>query len=154
MIHHISPIYRNVLSFVIPAVFLFITGCDNDPKPDLIVDHITVQSWTQEQMLSSVAIRNIGNVPAENVRVYFNLEENPESQNHRPQFRRVVETVNVNQQITWSVYWNHPVNGLQHPDNQNLANVTGITIIVDPKSEIDELDETNNTSSVNVWPSP
>ena len=143
---------KNLLLIIFAcSLLVFLSACDSN-GPDLIVDHISVTNWDNSEMRSNVAIKNIGNETAQNVRVYFNLEEDPESSNHRPQYSKVVDNILPNEQKSWSVFWNHPVNGLQHPDNQNLGNVTGITIIVDPKSEIVELDEANNSMSVIFGP--
>lgn len=129
---------------------LLATGCTE--KPDLIVDHIVTQSWTNDQKMTNVALKNIGAARANDIRVYINLEEDPVSPNHRPQFVRVIEFLEPGQQVSYSVFWNHPDSGLQHEDNSFLGNATAVLVEIDPKDEIDEINELNNRSIHHLEP--
>ncbi len=121
--------------FYFAIVIIFIVGC----KPDLVVEDLSV-TWGPDEKKATAVIANKGCADAGNFMVYFNAEENPESQNHRPQVSHNIESLAKGESITLEANFVE----LVHPDNFYLANVYMIKVLVDPKNMVDESDETNN----------
>ncbi len=128
---------RKILFLLIATGFLII-GC----KPDLTVSNVRVQ-WNGSQKSVDADIQNIGNKDAGAFLVYFNGDENPVSDNHRPQVSQKLPGLAKGATVTLHADFAP----LAHPDNAYLANVYQITVIADPKNMIDEKDENNNTAS-------
>ena len=78
--------------------------------------------------------------------VYINLDEDPVSPNHRPQVRKQYENLEPGE----SEIISEDFSPLEHLDNLYLINVFQITVIADPKSLVDELNETNNEKVIPV----
>lgn len=125
---------KNILSAVI-LVFIGITfiGC----KPDLTAVNLTITDCKKVK----VTVKNIGNRDAGAFMVYINADENPVSPNYRPQISKSVQGLAKGAEIVF----NEDFLPLANPANQNLANVKGYTVLVDPKSMVNESNENNNS---------
>ena len=130
---------RNALLLSIACVAMIsLVGCPAN-GPDLkVICHDFV--WDAARKEAKAEIKNIGAADAGEFMVYFNGEENPESQNHRPQDRHHVSGLAAGE----SIFLEADFKLLEHPDNLNLANVHAIRVMVDPKNMVRETDETNN----------
>jgi hypothetical protein len=117
------------------AIFLG-TGC----APDLVVDQVNID-WTAPTKSAQATITNIGNQDAGEFLVYFNGDEFPMSRNRRPQIRHTVAGLGAGASITLAADFTP----LAHPDNNDLGNVYGITVLADPKNMVSESDEENNS---------
>jgi hypothetical protein len=127
------------LSLFIPSLFL--VGCE----PDLTVTRLDTQ-WDAHNKKALVQIKNQGMKDAGPFLVYINGEEDPVSQNHRPQLVEHVRGLAQN-----GVYdFTADFAPLAHPYNANLNNVKKIVVIVDPKGQVSESDENNNTKQKDV----
>lgn len=116
-------------------IFLFsLSGC-----VDLYVSDVEVE-WNDNTKIARAEITNKGFPASGEFYVYFNGDEDPVSQNNRPQ---VVHRVNG--LAAWSsIHLESNFAPLAHPDNHNLQNVHRITVIADPKNMVSEWDESNN----------
>lgn len=130
---------KNVKIFV-PMILLFIVAAC---KPDLIVENV---SWDNTAKTATAIVKNIGKADAGNFLVYFNGDENPVSQNYRPQVRQEVSSLAQGQSITLTA----PFGPLARQENNFLRHVYQITVIADPKNMIIESNEGNNTKSIPV----
>lgn len=122
--------------FVVAAVFVaisFLTMCKCPPCPDL-VPSASVR-WDDNAKEVVVTIHNTGSGTAKSFMVYVNADENPVSQNHRPQVSHKVDSLAGCSSITLPLSDFLP---LAHPDNFNLTNVFEITVLVDPKNMVAE----------------
>ena len=121
---------------VVSVCLLFMAGC----KPDLMVSDLDV-IWDDTTKKAFAEISNIGNANAGAFMVYFNAEEDPVSPNHRPQIRLRLADLEKGASIELTVDFS----SLAHPDNQQLGNVYRIKVMVDPKNEVVESNENNNS---------
>ncbi len=128
----------NMISVV--GFFFLLTSCSQ--TPDLVVTNLDVD-WNVPNKKAEAVISNQGNANAENFMVYFNGDEDPESQNRRPQIRHNISVLGQGQSITLEADFAP----LAHPDNANLGRIYQITVQADPKQMVDESDETNNNAS-------
>lgn len=134
--------YMKRVYFALAAILLLATtGC----APDLVVRNLNT-NWDDANKNATAVIENIGNKEAGNFLVYFNPDENPESQNHRPQVSHNVSGLAAGGSIT--LYSDFAP--LAHPDNYSLGNVYQITVIADPKSMVDESNENNNDKVASI----
>ena len=124
------------LLLVVCVSVLFMSAC----KPDLIVSSQTV-TWNETAKGAEVVISNVGNADAGPFMVYFDAVENPVSPNHRPQIRHRVNGLARGATITLTADFLP----LAHPDNQQLGNVYQIRTTADPKNEVTESNEDNNS---------
>ena len=86
--------------------------------PDLIVKNLEI-IWEENEKYANITIGNIGNKDSDRFMVYFDLEENPVSSNHRPQERIWIERIAAGDEITLEhIDFQH----LAHVDNHNLEN--------------------------------
>jgi len=128
---------RALKTWVVPYVaVIYCGGC----ATDLVVDQVTID-WTAPQRTAEATISNIGNQDAGEFLVYFNGDEFPVSRNRRPQIRHTVTGLNAGASTTLVADFAP----LAHPDNDNLANVYQITVLVDPKKMVAESNESNNS---------
>jgi hypothetical protein len=124
-------------------ILLFaLAGC-----ADLTVKSLVVH-WNDNEKTAKAEIANIGKADAGPFMVYFNPEENPESQNHRPQVGHRVQGLAKGASITLDANFMP----LAHPDNHNLANVYKIVVLVDPKGMVRESNENNNVKESGLTP--
>ena len=130
---------RIIFLFVIPL--LAFTACD----PDLIIENEIVVTWNGSKK-ATVVIKNIGDADAGNFMVYFNGDENPVSDNHRPQVRFNIPSLAAGA----SKELEADFGPLAHPNNNNLGNVFKITVMVDPKGMVKESNENNNTKEAPI----
>jgi len=108
-------------------------------------------SWNGSTKLVNVTIYNTGTAVAKGFMVYINADENPISQNHRPQIRHRVDSLAACSSITLPLFDFSP---LAHIDNGNLENVYQITVLVDPKNEVMECKgcgENNNSIIITLY---
>jgi hypothetical protein len=129
---------------IVFTVLILLAGC-----ADLVVRNIEV-NWDENRKIARAQIANVGNRDAGEFFVYFDADENPISQNHRPQDRHLVSGLAAGSAIELVTDFT----SLAHPDNQELANVVQITVIVDPKMMLTEKNEDNNTRSAPIPPPP
>lgn len=122
------------LALVLILMFAVI-GC----APDLVVRDLDV-AWDADNKKAKAEIANIGNKDAGRFLVYFNVEEDPESQNHIPQVSHNVASLAKGN----SIILDADFAPLAHPDNSNLGNVYKILVLVDPKGMVKESNENNN----------
>jgi hypothetical protein len=133
---------RKDISLILVCILLLVlNGC----LPNLIVRNLEV-SWDQTNKKAKAEIANIGNKDAGNFLVYFNADENPVSQNHRPQASHNVPGLAEGA----SIVFESDFAPLAHPDNNNLGNVYKITVIADPKNMVKESNENDNSKDVQV----
>ena len=118
----------------------FLAGCVK--KPNLVVQNLQV-TWNAQSKTAVATIANTGNASAGSFFVYFDGDENPVSQNYRPQV-----TVNVAGLAAGaSTTLNADFGPLARPQNFNLSNVHSITVAADPKNAIAESNETDNKAT-------
>jgi len=132
---------------LVPLVLLLLitVAC----KPDLVVKDVTV-TWDAANKKVKAEIANIGDADAGEFLVYFDGDEQPVSQNHRPQVRTSVPGLARGQ----SMVLDADFAPLAHPDNNNLGNIFQITVRADPKSNVSESNENNNVKSCAVSSAP
>lgn len=118
------------------ATMLLVAGCW---APNLIVRNPMVV-WNETSKVASAEVANVGNLAAGEFLVYFNGDENPESQNHRPQVRHQVAGLAPGGAVQLTADFGP----LAHADNANLGRVHQITIIADPKNAVRERREDDN----------
>lgn len=123
------------------AVAVALCGC----APNLVVRNPEV-TWNDATKTASAEVANVGRGRAGEFLVYFDAEENPASQNHRPQVVRRVPGLAAGSSTTLSADFAP----LAHPDNASLRNVYQIEIIADPKNEVAESREDDNVATVPV----
>lgn len=117
-------------------------------KPDLIVEDLEV-TWTDTQQEVSFNVHNVGKGDAGEFLVYVNPKEDPESTNHRPQLRETITELAAGEIVEFN---NLDLSQLAHPDNNMLGNVYEIVVLADPKGQIDECEEENNSAEEEVSP--
>jgi hypothetical protein len=125
--------------FLVSVLLLLTSGC----APDLVVEDLNV-TWTAAEKKADATIANVGTKDAGEFMVYFNADESPESQNHRPQVNHHVPGLRKGESIDLSADFTP----LAHTDNNHLGNVYQITVLADPKDMVKELNENNNTKSI------
>jgi subtilase family serine protease len=130
---------RNPKMFLFMILLFVVVGC----KPDLAVENV---SWDGPTKTATASVKNIGKGDAGNFMVYFNGDENPVSQDYRPQVSHSVPGLTKGQSITLTA----PFGPLARPENHNLRNVYQITVIADPKDMVKESNEGNNSKSIPV----
>lgn len=116
-------------------------GC----APDLVVTNLEV-AWDGVNKKAEAEIMNTGNMDAGNFLVYFNGDEYPESQNHRPQIRHNVPNLGQGDSIILEADFAP----LSHSDNNNLGNIYQISVLADPKKMVSESNEDNNAKRVQI----
>jgi hypothetical protein len=102
--------------------------------------------WEENEKKATLTIGNKGLKDSGSFMVYFNLEEEPISQNHRPQERLWVVNLPAGGEVVQHVDFTH----LAHPDNHNLENVYKLIVEIDPKDMVHECNETNNTATQDI----
>lgn len=137
----------SVLRF--PAIMLgacaLLSGC----ATDLAVQDVTVQ-WEATFKQAQATVVNLGSLDAGEFLVYFNGDEFPESQNHRPQVRKTVQSLAAGA----SVILEADFAPLAHSDNEFLDRVYQVTVTADPKGTVSESNEGNNKDSVPTLAAP
>lgn len=118
----------------------FLAGCVK--KPNLVVQNLQV-TWNAQSKTAVATIANTGNASAGSFSVYFDGDENPVSQNYRPQVSVNVASLAAGASTTL----NADFGPLARPQNFNLANVHSITVTADPKNAIAESNETDNKAT-------
>ena len=88
----------------------------------------------------------MGNKESGSFIVYINPDENPESNNHRPQFRKEIESLVPGATSHITLNTNDFIEKM-HIDNDSLRRVYQITIMVDPKGMVEESNENNNEAT-------
>ncbi len=88
-----------------------IVGC----SPNLIVRNAAV-TWNDNTKVAIAEVANVGNRSAGEFLVYFNGEENPVSQNHRPQVQQRVAGLAAGAAVVLTADFAP----LAHPDNAGL----------------------------------
>ena len=128
-----------VLSVLLAAAFMFMLSscCQN---PDLVIKNLEVD-WNSNTQQVSFELHNIGTTDAGTFMVYINLEEDPESPNHRPQRREEVTGLAAGEMLEFT---DLDLSYLAHSDNNLLGNVKAIEVLADPKNRIPECKEDNN----------
>lgn len=127
---------RDVKFFALVPILTFaVIGC----APDLVVRNLDV-AWDANNKTATAEIANIGNKNAGGFMVYFDVEEDPASQNHIPQVRHNVPFLVKGNSIILEADFAP----LAHPDNSNLGNVYKILVLADSKGMIKESNENNN----------
>lgn len=127
--------YRN---FSIITIMLVLCGCS-----DVSVESVNVTSWDEDNKTAVAVIRNKSFFSAGEFMVYFDGDENPVSQNHRPQVTHKVNSLAGGASIELTADFIP----LAHPDNHQLANIYQITVRADPKNQVRESNEDNNVKS-------
>jgi len=117
------------------VLLVALAGC----KPDLTVTNTQV-TWDTTAKKARATIANVGTKDAGPFLVYFNADENPVSQNYRPQVTHNVTGLAKGESIVLQADFA----GLARPENSYLRNVYRITVIADPKGMVDEANENNN----------
>ncbi len=118
-----------------------------DPAPDLFVKSGKA-NWTPPHKTAYATIYNVGKADCGPFTVYLDAEENPVSDNRRPQLQVKVNGLKAGQRIEIK----ESFISVQHPENANLANVKKICVKADPKDEIKESNESNNQYCYAVLP--
>jgi CARDB len=113
-----------------------ITGC-----ADLAVQQTQVV-WTDDLKVVATSIKNIGTKSSPATLVYFDGEENPVSDNDRPQVRQDLSPLSPGAAETHLADFVP----LARPGNRYLSNVHGITVTADPKHTVREYNRGNNIS--------
>jgi hypothetical protein len=153
-VHQIVPIYiffinqsqeevmkkLGALLFTVLLFFAF-AGCG----PDLVVKTMSV-NWNTTNKKAKATIANIGDEDAGPFLVYFNAEENPVSQNYRPQVTHQVPGLAKGA----SIVLNADFAPLARPQNHYLGNVYKISVLVDPKGMVKESNENNNSKEMPI----
>jgi subtilase family serine protease len=129
----------NAKIIVLMILLFVVVGC----KPDLAVENV---GWDSPTKTATATIKNIGKADAGNFMVYFNGDENPVSQNYRPQVSHSAPGLPKGQSITLTA----PFGPLARPENNYLRNVYQITVLADPKNTVKEANEGNNSKSIPV----
>jgi len=129
---------------------MLLFGCEPDlAVKDLVVDwevdHTVPPQMDELPKRASVTITNIGNARAGRFLVYVNADENPVSQNHRPQIIKEVSSLDPGNSVYFNVV-DLDFRPLRHPDNHYLRNVYQIRVIADPKGMVAESSEDNNVA--------
>lgn len=112
----------------------------SQPAPTNLVARGLDVRWVANKKIVTAYVSNPTNVAAGPFMVYFDADENPVSPMNRPQVRvlmpglapKTVKKIKAN------------FSNLGTAQNANLANVTGITVRVDPKKQVAEQKETDN----------
>ncbi|MHC4069926.1 MAG: CARDB domain-containing protein [Planctomycetota bacterium] len=131
-------VFAKATVFILSLIFL--AGC-----ADLTVTNLDV-NWDASNKHAKARIRNIGSRDAGMFMVYFDAEENPVSQNHRPQVCHQVDGLAKGDYVDLEADFSL----LAHPDNANLANVYKIVVTADPKHMVKESNENNNSKEMPV----
>lgn len=121
-----------------------LSGCAT-PKPNLIARGVSVK-WVGGLHYAEVYVANghahqVGGSDAGPFLVYVDGDETPISQNYRPQ--KAKELVGLAWQDT-DLFW-ADFNGVSRQENLHLANVKSLTVHIDPKIQVDESREDDNT---------
>lgn len=119
-------------------VLAVLGGC----TANLVTSEVNVD-W-DDAKLAAAKIENLGNKDAGPFLVYFDGDENPESQKRRPQVRHYVPGPGEGESITLQ----GDFAPLSHPQNSNLDNIYQITVYTDPMGMVDESNENDNVLSV------
>lgn len=127
-------VFAKATVFILSLIFL--AGC----RADLTATNLDVD-WNAANKQAKARIRNIGFRDAGMFMVYFDAEENPVSQNHRPQVSHEVNGLAKGAYVDLEADFAR----LAHPDNANLANVYKIVVTADPKHMVKESNENNNS---------
>ena len=128
-------------------LLLFLAGCKADltvVNPGANWDDTTGPNVGNKS--AKARIKNIGLKDAGMFMVYFDAEENPVSQNHRPQVSHQVDGLVKGAYIDLGANFAP----LAHHDNAYLANVYKIVVIADSKGMVEELNENNNRKEIPV----
>ncbi|MEZ5536298.1 MAG: CARDB domain-containing protein [Thiolinea sp.] len=107
--------------------------------PDLVVTYLGV-TWNNSNHQASVTVKNIGKKAAGPFMLYVTPDENPVSNNHRPQQRYDIRGLRPGEARSISANFNTQA----HPDNNMLRNVYRVTAHADPKDQVRECRENNN----------
>jgi hypothetical protein len=137
---------RKFILAVFSAAAILLTMCKCPPCADLVPSASV--SWDESTKQVNVTVYNTGAAVAKGFMVYINADENPTSENHRPQIRHRVDSLAACSSITLPLSDFTP---LAHIDNSNLENVYQVTVVVDPKNEVIECKscgENNNTITI------
>lgn len=116
----------------------FLSGC-----ADITVESVNV-TWNDDTKTAVAVIHNNSLFSADEFMVYFDADESPVSQNHRPQVSHKVNSLAGGASVTLTADFAP----LAHADNSQLDNVYQITVRADPKDQVREYNEDNNIDSV------
>jgi hypothetical protein len=122
-------------------LLLAVAGC----ATDLTVTD-TEAVWDAETKMVQARVTNVGFWNAGAFLVYFNGDESPVSPNRRPQVTRTLYGLAAGDSVDLEVDFAP----LAHPDNAMLSRVRRITVVVDPKDTVEEMNEDNNSDDVLV----
>ena len=142
---------RIITSLIVITLILVVTGCCN--KPDLTVDPLmpTDIIWAAgedgEKVVTNIVIKNIGHADAGEFMVYINAEEDPVSPSDRPQFREHIEGLSAGETMELGPFDFGPK---ATANNDYLANVKSILVLVDPKGMVSESNENNNETELGL----
>jgi hypothetical protein len=113
--------------------------------PDLVITRLNV-TWNNSDHQARLTVKNIGKRTAGAFMLYVTPDENPTSNNHRPQRRYDINGLRPGEARSI----NADFDALAHPDNNNLNNVYRVVAHADPKNQVKECNENNNTRTTYV----
>lgn len=122
---------------VIIGIVAMLSAC-----ADLTVQTVAV-TWNETEKKATAVIKNESRFSANDFLVYFDADENPVSQNRRPQVSHHITSLSGGASVALEADFD----SLAHPDNSRLANVYQITVRADPKNQVRESNEDNNDLS-------
>lgn len=128
---------------LVAAMLAALAGC-----ADLRVSG-TQLVWQDGLRLAATTVSNGGLAASPATALYFDGNENPESQNYRPQVQAEVPALAPGQSVTRLADFAP----LARPENEFLGRVHGVTVRVDPKNLVRESSESNNVAEQPV-PAP
>ncbi|UCE26067.1 MAG: hypothetical protein JSW52_06790 [Candidatus Coatesbacteria bacterium] len=120
--------------------------------PDLVPDPLGEADvvWdSEEKVVKKVTVNNIGTADAGEFMVYINPEEDPVSPMDRPQLTEHLDGLSAGETVELGPFDFGP---LATANNAYLANVKSISVLVDPKSMVDESNENNNSTEYALSP--
>ncbi|MBI5433947.1 MAG: hypothetical protein HZA52_14040 [Planctomycetes bacterium] len=136
--------FQRSLASCLAIVLVVLSSCGTT-TPNLVARGVSVK-WQGGLHYAEVYVVNghahqFGGSDAGPFRVYVDGDETPISQNYRPQKAKELAG------LAWQdadIFW-ADFSGVSRQENLHLANVKSLTVHVDPKDEVDESHEDDNT---------
>ena len=124
-------------AILLSLLVLGAAGC----RPDLVVENVSsdIAAGTV-----TATIKNIGSADADGFLVYFNADEDPESESYM-QVSRSVPGLARGRSLTLAPAKFTPIPGQK---NNFRRKIYQVTVIVDPENSVKELREGNNDKSI------
>lgn len=113
--------------------------------PDLVITYQST-NWNASAHQVRLTVKNIGSKSSGAFMLYVTPNENPVSNNHRPQRRYSINGLRPGEARSIKADFD----ALAHPANNMLGNVFEVTAYADPKNQVKECNDNNNTRTNSV----